>query len=323
MKILHNKNRTIITSFILVITSLIFILSFLSLSSCRSAEHDNIVSGSGIAAVNINLLGAEYANDKPAQIASIGQNGLIVDKNSQRYSVLVTPSSFISAELTTNTSLNTVASTSNNLNTKAAVSGDQLGTEMKFRAIAYRQSDGSYQTHQDYTIGQSAQPMMLDSGKTYDIIVYSYGVNTLPEISKGEMTNLSQAKIKYDDNNRDLMYQKISGFIPDGNNHNNKLDIKLRHKLNQITVIISTNEFSINRIPLAKLGSHFSDGTFSLSNGIMAYSDISLDENLTFRSQSFPASKIISDPIFINANTENTKTGHLDAYVEINGYLKH
>lgn len=60
MKILHNRYKTIITSFILVITSLIF----LSLSSCRSADtdQDNTLIGSGrsggIAAVNINLLGA-------------------------------------------------------------------------------------------------------------------------------------------------------------------------------------------------------------------------------------------------------------------------
>ncbi|WP_407479998.1 hypothetical protein [Elizabethkingia miricola] len=99
MKILHNKYRAIITSLILVITSLIFILSFLSLSSCRSTDidQDKVLKGSeisgGLAAVNINLLGAEYANsNKPAQVASINQKGLNVDNDVQHYSVLVSPS---------------------------------------------------------------------------------------------------------------------------------------------------------------------------------------------------------------------------------------
>ncbi len=71
MKTLHKKYQSIISSLILVITLLTFILSFLSLSSCRSAEHDNIITGGGIAVVKINLLGTEYANsDKPAKVAS-------------------------------------------------------------------------------------------------------------------------------------------------------------------------------------------------------------------------------------------------------------
>ncbi len=123
MKILYNKYRTIITSLILVVTPMIFILPFLSLTSCRSADidQDNVLNGSersgGIAAVNINLLGAEYANsNKPAQVASINNKGLNVDNDVQHYSALVSPSSFITAELTPNRSLSSVAS-SKNLNT--------------------------------------------------------------------------------------------------------------------------------------------------------------------------------------------------------------
>ncbi|HFK5512692.1 TPA: hypothetical protein ACGZ9U_003638 [Elizabethkingia anophelis] len=203
MKILHNKYRAIITSLILVITSLIFILSFLSLSSCRSTyiDQDKVLKGSeisgGLAAVNINLLGAEYANsNKPAQVASINQKGLNVDNDVQHYSVLVSPSSFITAELTPNRSLSSVAS-SKNLNTIAAVAGDQLGAGNKFRVIVYKHNDGSYKTYQDYTIGQPVAPLMLDGGVDYDIVVYSYGASTLPSISTNEQTNIGNAKINY------------------------------------------------------------------------------------------------------------------------------
>nr|WP_257788302.1 hypothetical protein [Elizabethkingia anophelis] len=132
----------------------LIILSLLYSYSCRSAEQDNILSGSGLAPVKINLLGSEYANsDKPAQVASINQKGLAIDNNPQHYSALISPSSFISAELTANRSLSPAAS-SKNLNTVATVAGDQFGVGMKFRVIAYRKDNGSYQTYQDYIVGQ-------------------------------------------------------------------------------------------------------------------------------------------------------------------------
>ena len=142
---------------------------------------------------------------------------------------------------------------------------------MKFRIIAYRQDDNSYQAHQDYTVGEQAQPLMLDSGKAYTIIAYSYGsTSALPQISTGEITNISQAKINYDDNNKDLMYQKTEGFIPDGNNPNNKIDIKLRHKLSQITTIINSYIGDINEISWANLKPHHPQGVLSLSTGTMS-----------------------------------------------------
>ena len=50
---------------------------------------------------------------------------------------------------------------------------------------------------------------MLDAGITYNMVVYSYGSTTLPMINSTEQSNISSAKIDYDNDNRDLMYQKI------------------------------------------------------------------------------------------------------------------
>ena len=44
--------------------SIVILLNLFYISSCRSAEHDNIVARGGIAAVKINLLGFDYASDK-------------------------------------------------------------------------------------------------------------------------------------------------------------------------------------------------------------------------------------------------------------------
>ncbi|MCT3918037.1 hypothetical protein HZQ04_18425 [Elizabethkingia anophelis] len=322
MKILHKKYQSIISSFIFAITLLILILSFLSLSSCRSAEYDNIVAGGGIAAVKINLLGSEYTNsDKPAKVASINQKGLREDNSIQRYNVLLSPSSFISAELAPATTLNTVASTSRNLNNMAAVSGNPIGTGVKFRVIAYRQSDGSYETYQDYTIGQSAQPMMLDGGKSYDIIVYSYGVNTLPTISANEQTSISSATFSYDDSNRDFLYQKVS-YTPDGKNPNNTLNITLRHKIAQITTVVNSGILgNITNITSGTLTPHYSDGAISLLSGtISGRTTLSSGAALSF--SGLNTTTVTSTPVFVNADTGANATGGFSADITIAGTTK-
>ncbi|MDV3949342.1 hypothetical protein CMT75_12545 [Elizabethkingia anophelis] len=317
MKTLHKKYQSIFSSLIFAITLLIFILSFLSLSSCRSAEHDSIVAGGGMAAVKINLLGSDYAtSDKLSNQISLKEAGLLVKGNIQRQSKMITPSLFFEAELA---SSNNVAKKTDNASTEfsAFVAGDQIGAGMKFRIIAYRQ-DNSYQAHQDYTVGEQAQSLMLDSGKAYTIIAYSYGsTSVLPEISTGEMTNLSQAKINYDDNNKDLMYQKIEGFIPDGNNPNNKVDIKLRHKLSQITTVINSYIGDITEISWADVRPHHPEGVLSLSNGIVSRTYEST-ERLTF-SGTFPTATATANPVLINADTGGSLTGLFSANLTING----
>ena len=189
---------------------------------------------------------------------------------------------------------------------------------MKFRIIAYRQDDNSYQAHQDYTVGEQAQPLMLDSGKAYTIIAYSYGsTSALPQISTGEITNISQAKINYDDNNKDLMYQKTEGFIPDGNNPNNKIDIKLRHKLSQITTIINSYIGDINEISWANLKPHHPQGVLSLSTGTMSRTYEST-ERLNF-SGSFPTTTATANPVLINADTGGSLTGLFSANLTVSG----
>ncbi|MEL1213318.1 hypothetical protein AADX92_12055, partial [Staphylococcus epidermidis] len=102
----------------------------------------------------------------------------------------------------------TIANASSGAKSTAVVSGNSLGAGVKFRIIAYRQSNGAYHTYQDYTVGVTAVPMMLDNGVPYDIVVYSYGTASLPVISSGEQSNINSATVNYSDVNRDFMYQK-------------------------------------------------------------------------------------------------------------------
>ncbi|AQX14035.1 MULTISPECIES: FISUMP domain-containing protein [Elizabethkingia] len=309
-----NKRIKHISFSIAILSNLFYI------SSCRSAEHDHIVSGGGIAAVRINLLGSDYASGKSSNQANLKETALPVKGNVQRQSKMITPSLFFEAELAPSNN-NAKKSGSVSAESSILVNGDQIGSGMKFRIIAYRQDDNSYQAHQDYTVGEQAQPLMLDSGKAYTIIAYSYGsTSALPQISTGEMTNLSQAQIGYDDNNKDLMYQKIEGFTPDGNNPNNKLDIKLRHKLSQITTVINSYIGDISEISWANLRPHHPEGVLSLSTGIMSRTYES-DERLNF-SGTFPTTRATADPVLINADTGGNLTGLFSANLTVNNIGK-
>ena len=298
------------------------------ISSCRSADidQDKVLNGSersgGLAAVNINLLGSEYANsDKPAQVASINQKGLNVDNDVQHYSVLVSPSSFITAELTPNRSLSPAAS-SKNLNTVAAVIGDQLGAGNKFRVIVYKHNDGSYKTYQDYTIGQPVAPLMLDGGVNYDIVAYSYGVTTLPVISSGEQSNINSATINYDNLNRDLLYQKIS-YTPNGSIPNNTLNIMLRHKIPNLTVVVTNNSGfdKISSVSNAKLGNDYPNSTFSLESGKMSDWGSSRMIDLPFIDTGSSTTGFKSSSIFVNNDT-SVNDSHFSADIIINGQTK-
>ncbi|HFK5529595.1 TPA: hypothetical protein ACGZ99_003681, partial [Elizabethkingia anophelis] len=170
--------------------------------SCRTSDAEKNLAG-GPAAVNINLLGAEFSdaqNIKPT--ASVGKEirDSEIDKV-QTKSIMTDPSTVLIAQLTPiNQAINPQASAGNNLST--AVSGDPLGSGIKFRIIAYEQGSGKYKLHQDYTVGQPATPLMLDGGTAYNMVTYSYGTGTLPAISSGETSDLSSAVVGYDDNNR-------------------------------------------------------------------------------------------------------------------------
>ncbi|HFK5585711.1 TPA: fimbrillin family protein [Elizabethkingia anophelis] len=293
----------------------IAILSVLLFNACRSSDTDNNITN-GIASVNINLLGTEFSNSSPALNASLDKNKNYISEI-QTYSILVNPSTIITTELAPSSDpVNTLAKISDK-KLIAAIPGNNLGTGIKFRVIAYRQSNGNYHTHQDYTVGQPATPMMLDNGGTYNIVVYSYGTASLPAISSGEQNNISSASVNYDDTNRDFMYQKIN-YTPV--NDNNTLNITLRHMVAQITTIIknSTTQWTGNNIisvTNAIISPHYNNGIFSLNTGSMSGRTTSTNAVITFPTPS--GGSIIATPVFINNDTNGNLAGTFSAKVSL------
>ncbi|WP_336664086.1 hypothetical protein [Elizabethkingia meningoseptica] len=287
------------------------------LNSCRSSDTENTLIMNGASAVTFNLLGSEYGNsgDLSTQV-SIGKVNIL---NKQSHTVLVSPSNVITAELSpfvNDSKISTNASLE--LSPVAAVSGNPLRSGVKFRVIAYRKSNGNYHTHKDYTVGQPVTPMMLDNGSPYDIVVYSFGTTSLPPISAGEKTSISNAQVDYDNTNRDFMYQNIP-YTP-VSTVSNTLNIILRHKLAQITTIVNVfGDGTIKSINSASLGDHYPSGKFSLSDGNISgrSAGVMSTEPINFPSSGFPGKTQTANPVFLNSNTNGTNGGSFNADVNI------
>ncbi|MDV4140846.1 hypothetical protein CMT31_05590 [Elizabethkingia anophelis] len=295
----------------------ITILSLLFLNACRSTDTDNNI-GNGIISVNINLVGTEFSSSSPALNASLNKNKDSVSEI-RTHSLLINPATVVTAELVP--SSDAVQAMASGIRSIGAIPGNNLVTGVKFRVIAYRQSNGNYHTHQDYTVGQPAIPMMLDNGAAYNIVVYSYGTTGLPAISLGEQNNISSAFVNYNDNSRDFMYQKIS-YTPV--NDSNSLNITLRHKVAQITTIVKyTGSENITSISGSILTPHYSDGIYSLLSGMMSARTIASPETiLNFPSSGFPGKIQTAFPVFINADTGGFATGGFLTNITIGGVSK-
>ncbi|WP_407490147.1 hypothetical protein [Elizabethkingia anophelis] len=243
-------------------------MALLGLTSCRSNDTEGNLTKGGLASVKVSLSGTDYAaltNASDAQ-ASLKSTAGVNNTGIETHGVMLSPSMILEAGLVPSSLSNkTSLQASTKLNTLAAVDGDPLGAGMKFRVIAYRQNDGSYQDYKDYTVGQPADALALDIGTAYNLVAYSYGKTTLPAITAGEITNINGNVLNYNYIlNKDFMYQNIS-YTPGGPESN--VNLTLRHKLSLITTTVTSTLGNINSITNAKITPTYLTGTILLSTG--------------------------------------------------------
>ncbi|HCD9233396.1 TPA: hypothetical protein NEG48_000354 [Elizabethkingia anophelis] len=317
MKNIFNKNTILSLS----AASIIF-------TACRSADSDNLINEGGVKGTTIlkvNLLGTQFSELVNTAQAMAGKNAINNNfSNIQKHSVLLTPSSVLTADLydQTNTFKN-LSKASTNISPVAGVTYPErnpLGQGNTFRVIAY-EMNGTYITHQDYTIGGEATPFILKTPGKYRVISYSYGKTTLPSITTGELSNLNSAQLNYDNyENPDFMYN--SQVLDIGNDTNYNLDIILMHKVAQITTTINAGALgNIIGTSNTRFSPNYYNGTIPLSSG-----------NITNRTSPWGgvsnwesggnSSILVFKPVFINADTSNTKIGSFETYVNIGGVTK-
>ncbi|MCT3914435.1 fibrobacter succinogenes major paralogous domain-containing protein [Elizabethkingia anophelis] len=293
---------------------------FLCASSCRSREVDDSINSGSQAMVSINLLGSDYANASDegqalvsgtSYVSSVG----VVD----RQSVLLTPSSVIVSELSNDSKLEKSASLEGG--GMASVPDASLGSGVRFRVLVYLQSTGAYQGYQDYTIGQAGSPIMLSTGVSYDIVVYSYGsTSALAGISSSEQANFSSASINYNNTNRDLMYQHLV-YTPTSST-GNSLNITLRHKVARITTVVNAiGVGNLTSVSSGNLTPHYSNGVLSFSSGsISGRTSSTSGSSLTFTSSGSTTQS--AGAVFLNADTAGALLGGFSANMTIAGTTK-
>lgn len=296
-----------------IIKVITLLFSILYLYSCRSIDTENTLTGSGRSAVKFNVLGAEFSNVNAKIIRSSSIS--IPITGSQVYGKLIDPSTFMKVTLTSDLDeVRPQKDASSNKVTSSAISGDLLGVGVKFRVIAYR-DNGDYHTHEDYTVGQASPPMMLDNEKRYDIVVYSFGIPSLPAISPGEQDNINSATVNYDNNNRDFMYQKLD-FTPQ-NYSNNTLNVTLAHKVAQTTITIkSVGLGNIIGVDNGFLNPHYNDGVIKLASGAVT-DRTTLSSGIPLNFSGINTTTLTASPVFINADSGSNTTGEFFADVTI------
>ncbi|MEN5132550.1 FISUMP domain-containing protein [Elizabethkingia anophelis] len=304
------------------ITGAVILTSVLFFNSCRSTDTENILTTGGVTAVNFNLLGSEYSNNgNLSPSASLASGKTMVSNGIQKQSFLINPSNVITAELAPSTDGSKVsAQASSGMNSISAVSGNSLTSGTKFRIIAYRGDDGSYQAYQDYTVGQPAVAMNLEVGVNYNLVVYSWGINTLPDINSEEQGNIGTASLSYDYYaNPDFMYKKIA-FTPIAGG--NTVNVTLVHQVAQITTIL--NSVGLGNFDNNTISNSLSpnDGTakFSFGTGVFSDRTLGLPVQQDFTGANSPV--LTSTPVFINADTEGNAMGRFSADVSIGGVTK-
>lgn len=274
--------------------------------SCRgTANSENIDEGTtpGNTAVIVRLHQTEF----DGELSTVAGKKVPSQATTKtiKQEVLLDPSTITTVEMTlTSAPITNTDQKIAGLNPQAVVSGASLPNGTKYRIIAYRKNNGSYHTHEDYTVGDQNPPeMLLSHGTEYEIVAYTFNKSSLPVISDSEKTTINNANIAYSasDINNGFLYQKINSFTPVYGGNNNTLDIVLRHKIAQITTIVNSAALTnITDVSAAVIGSHFTSGTIKLSDANIARSNQST-QSLAFVNPPAPSSEWAAVPRFVNS----------------------
>lgn len=262
--------------------SLFFMCSFL-LVCCRANDTENSLESSGSeVAFSIHVKGSGYL--KVLEESGKFERSLMLDKST----VLISR-----GEL--------------GLSDRDQVKGSfytgetALSLGVKYRVLVYDSSE-KYVTHKDYRVGDDISPVMLNSGHSYTLVLYSYNSQDLPPVSSLEQSGLEEGYVMFDNSNRDFMYhkEKIKPLL----GISNQSDVLLIHQVPSLRVNLVSGipNSLITGVDRVLVTPDYKNGKFSLSQGhFTGQSDLSEGVSLVFANQSFPTQELQSAPVFINS----------------------
>ncbi|MCT3690740.1 hypothetical protein HZQ92_04015 [Elizabethkingia anophelis] len=274
---MNNKKITIVT--LALSLSMVII-------SCRST--DNAVDGKGssgnssflegTAMLKVDIMGEEFetGSDNSSPMASVKGNVSSVTLKEQTKTVMVDDKVLVATLTPVIPSLSTMAKASSGA--MAAVT-PITGSNIKYRMIVYKTSDGSRIGSKTYTINagvsvpDDGNDLYLDhTAGNYSFVILSYGTNVLPADVAGSLGSASLTGIS---GNSDLMYfRKDNVTLVKGSN---PLNAVLQHMFSQITVKLDATNVSpgngIQSITPATISRHrTANNSINLSDGTITYS---------------------------------------------------
>ncbi|MCT3673995.1 hypothetical protein CMU40_06790 [Elizabethkingia anophelis] len=274
---MNNKKITIVT--LALSLSMVII-------SCRST--DNAVDGKGssgnssflegTAMLKVDIMGEEFetGSDNSSPMASVKGNVSSVTLKEQTKTVMVDDKALVATLTPVIPSLSTMAKASSGA--MAAVT-PIIGSNIKYRMIVYKTSDGSRIGSKTYTINagvsvpDDGNDLYLDhTAGNYSFVILSYGTNVLPADVAGSLGSASLTGISGDS---DLMYfRKDNVTLVKGSN---PLNAVLQHMFSQITVKLDATNVSpgngIQSITPATISRHrTANNSINLSDGTITYS---------------------------------------------------
>ncbi|MDV3753097.1 hypothetical protein [Elizabethkingia anophelis] len=254
--------------------------------SCRST--DNAVDGKGssgnssflegTAMLKMDIMGEEFetGSDNSSPMASVKGNVGSVTLKEQTKTVMVDDKALVATLTPVIPSLSTMAKASSGA--MAAVT-PITGSNIKYRMIVYKTSDGSRIGSKTYTINagvsvpDDGNDLYLDhTAGNYSFVILSYGTNVLPADVAGSLGSASLTGISGDS---DLMYfRKDNVMLVKGSN---PLNAVLQHMFSQITVKLDATNVSpgngIQSITPATISRHrTANNSINLSGGTITYS---------------------------------------------------
>ncbi|MFD1771931.1 hypothetical protein [Sphingobacterium suaedae] len=288
----------------------IFLLSILSMQSCKDKEENIITAGD--ASVTVNLLGVQTSvetNSSTNQKSSISSTmrSSAVSTETQTTNVNFSEGCAINVSLTDNALASArpfVLKASTNKSTTAITDRTTLDDGVKYQVIVYNQQ-GNYVTEQTFTAGTKttdATAMKLNAGETYTFVAYSINsTTTTPNIdnknkwSTAVLNNISA----------DLMYFTTTQKLVDGQNF---LNVVLSHLYSEITTNI-TMDINMTGAITSVLNpvirpTHYS-ASYKVSDGTLTYSGLNnAGASVTFPKLGTGLRSLTSQPTLLIHPTE-------------------
>jgi len=240
---------------------------FTIIFSCRQipeedkfeSENTSYISPENLALVNINITGIAWENSLISANTD-EQRILTVRRNRVSDSLISNKSQIVKINDDLYTEIEEISESNNTISKKVLKNPELLKQGAYYAIIAFDYKTGitqSYVVNRINLINQPPKPLMLDTGKRYDIVIFSYNCGNdniddkLPIVNNinEEFTYKFMSRHDYRVGNivREFLYCKISNYVPSFGT--NTLDVVLKHKLSLIDFFVDLGDFIVRKPP--------------------------------------------------------------------------